>query len=75
MLHDKTHNRDSTPTCCTNRNWLSTRFDQLNHIAVKSNGCHSHNDQNLDNSLSGANTLESTPKFTQIVVKIAAKIK
>ena len=31
--------------------------------------------KNLDNSLSGANTLESTPKFTQIVVKIAAKIK
>ena len=31
--------------------------------------------KNLDNSLSGANTLESTPTFTQIVVKIAAKIK
>ena len=30
--------------------------------------------KNLDNSLSGANTLESTPKFTHTVVKIAAKI-
>lgn len=47
MLHDKTYNCDSTPTCCTNRNWLSTRFDQLNYIAVKSNGRHSHNDQKL----------------------------
>ena len=31
--------------------------------------------KNFDNSLSGANTLESTPTFTQTVVKIAAKIK
>lgn len=48
-------------------NWITLLLSPMAAIATMI--------KNLDNSLSGANTLESTPTFTQIVVKIAAKIK
>ena len=47
MLHCKADYCDSNPAGSTEKDWLSTRFDQLHNIAVQTDRSHGHDNEEL----------------------------
>ncbi len=75
MLYCKADYCNTNPAGSTEKDWLSTRFDQLHNIAVQTDRSHSHDNEELRQFFSAEQIHLRLQRLMHTVVMTAAMIK